>query len=203
MEIGTIIQIGKMCGLVIGGYGTWWVYMKYNYIKSSVGWKFIEALGKTKKGIGGKDLTLRIKSPAGKELYESVKHQAIIEYEYLERGKKVKKYVIYDERAVDYLNGIPILNVTPLDIRPIDRETGILVNIPSEIIDKLAVDSSKTAEGEAKKDKNLKLLIYGMVAMGILFLLTMTYINQTNTELQGQLAKCSINLAKTAVVITG
>ena len=137
------------------------------------------------------------------ESYFPTKNTPIIEYEVLENGKKVKKYVIYDERSVDYLNGIPILNVTPNDIRPMDRETGLLVNIPSELIDKLAVDSSKNIENEMKKDKNMKMLIYGLVGMGVLFIIGLSYINQTNMEIQGELLRCTVELGKSATVIAG
>jgi len=101
------------------------------------------------------------------------------------------------------LNGIPILNVTPNDIRPMDRETGLLVNIPSELIDKLAVDSSKNIENEMKKDKNMKMLIYGLVGMGVLFIIGLSYINQTNMEIQGELLRCTVELGKSATVIAG
>lgn len=203
VDINQITMYFKIGGAVVGTGVIFWGWWKMNLVKSSVGWKHIEALGKVKKGFKGKDLVLRIKSPAGKETYQDIKHSPIIEYEYLVKGKKAKKYVIYDERAVDYLNGIPILNVTPNDIRPIDRETGLLVNIPSEIIDKLAVDSAKTAEGEALNQKIIKQLVFAVIGMAILFILALSYINQTNSELQVQLANCALNAAKSATIITG
>ena len=203
METEQIIQILKMLGYLTAGLGGWYVYDKWNKVKRSVGWKFIDALGNVKFGRKGHDIALRIKSLSGRESYFPTKNTPIIEYEVLENGKKVKKYVIYDERSVDYLNGIPILNVTPNDIRPMDRETGLLVNIPSELIDKLAVDSSKNIENEMKKDKNMKMLIYGLVGMGVLFILGLSYINQTNMEIQGELLRCTVELGKSATVIAG
>lgn len=203
MEISQAIQIAKLIGLMGGSVLIWFIWQKYNFVRTSVGWKFINSMAKTKKGIGGTDLVLRIKSPAGKETYSYVKHSPFIEYKFFEKGKDAKKYVIYDERAVDYLNGIPILNVTPIDIRPIDRETGLLVNIPSEIIDKLAVDSSKTAEGQQMKDKQMKMLLYTIAIMGVLFIVAVSYINQTNAELQKEIARCAIDLGKSVTVIAG
>lgn len=187
----------------IGGYAVFWVFVRFNRVKSSVGWKFIDAMGKVKKGIGGNDLVLRIKSQAGRESYLYTKHTPVIEYPYISRDENVKRYVIYDERAVDYLNGIPVLNVSPNDIRPIDRETGLLVNIPSEIIEKLSVDSAKTAENEAKKDKQMKMLLYTIVGMAVLFIIAVSYINQTNSELQVKLATCVIDAGKSAIITAG
>jgi len=201
MEIEQIIQIAKMLGYLIVGIGGYYIYDKWNKVKKSVGWKFIDSLGNVRLGRKGHDIALRIKSLSGRESYVPTKNKPIIEYEYLENGKMVKKYVIYDERAVDYLNGIPILNVTPNDIRPMDRETGLLVNIPSELIDKLAVDSSKNIENEMRKDKNMKMLIYGLIGMGILFILGLSYINQTNMDVQKELLRCTVELGKSATVI--
>lgn len=194
------IYLGAFC--VVSGI-LYWVFIKFNRVKASVGWDFIDSLGKVKKGVKGFDLVLRIKSQAGRETYMPIKHMPVIEYPYIVKGEEVKRYVIYDERAVDYLNGIPILNVSPNDIRPIDRETGLLVNIPSEIIEKLAVDASKTAEQEAMKEKLMKYLIWGLIGMAILFIIAISYINQTNGDLQVQLASCSIELGKSATIIAG
>lgn len=188
-------------GFLAFGYGGWKVFSMYNRVKISVGWKFIDAMGKVKNSLSQFDLVLRVKSPAGREEYIQVKQSPLIEYLYFQKGKKVKKLVIYDERAVDYLNGIPILTVTPNDIRPIDRETGLLVNIPGEIIDKLAVDSARTAEMEAEKAKYMKMLVYTIIAMAVLFFVALTYINQTNAELQQQLAQMSIEMARSVTVI--
>jgi len=203
MENSQIIQILTMSGLFIGMGIAFYGFYLWNLVKKSIGWKMVKSLGRVKLGLGGQDLTLRIKSLAGRESYLPIKQSPVIEYEYLENGKKVKKYVIYDERAVDYLNGIPILNVSPNDIRPIDRETGLLVNIPSEIIDKLAVDSSKTAENEALNNKTIKMLIYALIGMAILFIIALSYINQTNMDLQATLARVTAESIKSATVIVG
>ena len=192
-----------LVAFAMGSYALFWVFMRFNRVKASVGWQFIDSMGKVKKGQGGFDLVLRIKSQAGRESYQFVKHTPLIEYPYVVKGEKVKKLVIYDERAVDYLNGIPVLNVTPNDIRPIDRETGLLVNIPSEIIEKLSVDSSKTAEQEAMNNKTIKILIWTIVGMAILFILGLAYINQTNSEIQTALMQCTVELGRSATIIAG
>ncbi len=192
------IYVGAFC--IVSGV-LYWVFIKFNRVKASVGWDFIDSLGKVKKGVKGFDLVLRIKSQAGRETYMPIKHMPVIEYPYIVKGEEVKRFVIYDERAVDYLNGIPVLNVSPNDIRPIDRESGLLVNIPSEIIEKLAVDSAKTAENEAQKEKLVKYLIWAIIGIAVLFFIAITYINQTNSELQIQLATCSIELGKSATII--
>lgn len=183
-------------------FGVFWLFQRYQVVKLSVGWDFINSFVAVKRRRNF-DLVLRIKSPAGKEEYQFVKQSPIINYDWTMKGQKVKKSVIFDERAVDYMNGTPVLNVTPLDIRPIDRDTGLLVNVPSEIIEKLAVDSSRSAEGEEKKDKLIKTLIYAIIGMGVIFFIALTYINQTNSDLQVQLAQCSIELGKSATVIAG
>jgi hypothetical protein len=160
-------------------------------------------VAKIKSGRGQCDLVLEIISQSGRRTYRAVTQSPIIDYTYKENGKDIKKGVIFDERAVEFLNGVPILKCTPLDIRPIDRDTGILVNIPSEMIDKLAVDSSKLAENEAKYDKERKMLIYALIGMAVLFIIAISYINQTNTELQQDLARITIEAAKSATVIGG
>lgn len=196
-QVMPFVYLGIFC---ICAWYAYDLYIRFNRVKRSVGWDFIDSLGKVRTNNKGNDLVLRIKSQAGRETYMPIKHTPIIEYPYKIKGEEVKRYVIYDERAVDYLNGIPILNVTPNDIRPIDRETGLLVNIPSEIIEKLAVDSSKTAENEAKKDKMMKLLIYAIIGLAVLFFIGLSYINQTNSELQVKLSSCILQAGKTAII---
>ena len=191
--------VGFLVGFMLILYG----YTKYNYVRRSVGQNFIESIAKVKLGVGGADMVLRIKHPSGKEEYQFVKQTKVIKYEIKVKKDDVEKYVIFDARAVDRLNGCPILTCTPNDIRPIDRETGLCVDIPSEIIIKLITDATKTAEGESKKDKMMKLLIYGLVAAVILTILGLSYLNQTNSELTLQLANCFAQNAKSAVVIGG
>ena len=189
-------------GLAVCGIG-FWGYNKYLQVKQSIGWNFVTSVALVKRGAQGSDLVLEIVNQSGKRTYQNVSQCPIINYEHMEKGVLVKKGVIYDERAVERINGIPVLKCSPVDIRPIDRETGLLVNIPSELIDKLAVDSAKSAENENKNDKERKLMIYALIGMCVLFLLALTYINQTNADLQIQLASASINAAKTATVIAG
>ncbi len=202
INAGQAILIAKLIGFMVVTFGLLWGFTKYNSVKNSVGWKFINSIASVKRR-NLYDLVLRIKSPAGKEEYQFVKQSPIIKYKYFENGKEVMKSVIYDERAVDYLNGCPILNVTPLDIRPIDRETGLFVTVPGEIIEKLAVDSSRSVEGDLKQDKERKLFIYALIGMCVLFILGLSYLNQTNSELQTQLAQITIEAAKNANVIAG
>jgi len=203
MEQAQIIKLLIGVGvLAILGLGMW-AWMKINQVKRSVGWGFIKSVAKIKSGRGQCDLVLEIISQSGRRTYRAVTQSPIIDYTYKENGKDIKKGVIFDERAVEFLNGVPILKCTPLDIRPIDRDTGILVNIPSEMIDKLAVDSSKLAENEAKYDKERKMLIYALIGMAVLFIIAISYINQTNTELQQDLARITIEAAKSATVIGG
>jgi len=173
-----------------------------NKIKQSVGWNFINTMAQIKMP-GSKDLALRVKSPAGKEYYIPVTHQPLIKYKFKENGKEVEKLVLYDIKAVDYLNGIPILNVTPLDIRPLNKDLGTIVNMPPEVIQKLVTDSTKDPKIQEMKDKNLRILIYGLVGMGVVFIIGITYINQTNAELQTELAKCAIELGRSVTVIGG
>ena len=202
----SIEQVYKYGGMLLGLVtlaGLFWMYNKYTLVKQSVGWNFINSMGGVKRGFKGLDIVLEIVSQSGKRRYIPSTQTPIINYNTLEKGEEVKKGVIYDERAVERINGIPILKCTPIDIRPIDRETGLLVNIPSELIDKLAVDASKSAENEAKKDKQMKILIYGLVGMAVLFIVALSYINQTNAELQIKLAEATIDAAKSATVIAG
>ena len=195
-----IKQISIMVGFLAVCWGVIFVWNKYNFVKRSVGWNFIDSLARV-KGIGENDLVLEITSQSGKRTYLPVKQTPILKYEILYKGEKIDKSVVYDERAVEYLNGIPVLKCTPNDFRPIDRETGLLVNIPPEILEKLAVDSSKTAEGEAKKDALTKMLIWGLIGAVILFLIGMTYLNQTTAEVQMELMKCTIDLGKSVTII--
>lgn len=199
METETIIQILKLVGITAGLGLVMYVWTKYNYIKRTVGWDFINSMGRVK--LGNQDLVLRIKLPSGKEDYQFTKISPLIEYKYLQNGKELQRSVIYDERAVDRLNGIPILNCSPEDVRPIDRETGLFVKIPSEVMIKLAVDSSKTYENELKNDKLVKMLVWGLIGSVILVIIGISYVNQTNSELQVQLATCALDLGKSATVI--
>jgi hypothetical protein len=199
METETIIRLLQLGGVTAGlGLGMY-VWTKYNYIKRTVGWDFINSMGRVK--MGNQDLVLRIKLPSGKEQYQFVKISPLIEYTITQNGKEFKRNVIYDERAVDRLNGIPILNCSPEDVRPIDRETGLFVKIPSEVMIKLAVDSSKTYEDQIKNDKLVKMLVWGLIGAVILVIVGISYINQTNSELQVQLAQCAIDLGKSATVV--
>lgn len=199
METETIIKLLQLCGVTAGLGLVMYVWTKYNYIKRTVGWDFINSMGKVK--MGNQDLVLRIKLPSGKEQYQFVKISPLIEYTINQNGKEFNRNVIYDERAVDRLNGIPILNCSPEDVRPIDRETGLFVKIPSEVMIKLAVDSSKTYEDQIKNDKLVKMLIWGLIGSVILVIIGISYINQTNSELQVQLAQCAIDLGKSATVV--
>jgi hypothetical protein len=196
-----IKQIGILIGFCILSYGVFFVWQKYNFVKKSVGWNFINSLARVKNSLSENDLVLEITSQSGKRIFEPVKQTPIIRYTVRYQGKNVLKSVIYDERAVEYLNGIPVLKCTPNDIRPIDRETGLLVNIPPEILEKLAVDSSKTAEGEEKANKIIKMLIWGLIGAVILFLIGMTYLNQTTAEVQTELMRCTLELGKSVTVI--
>lgn len=195
----------KQVLILVGALGGMWLFFvafqKYNAVKKSVGWNFIESLGRVKNSLGENDLVLEVTSQSGKRTFLPVKQTPIIKFEVRHKGKDVEKAVIYDERAVEYLNGIPILKCTPNDIRPIDRETGLLVNIPSEILEKLAVDSSKTAEGEAKKDKQFKMVLIILGITIALFFIGMTYLNQTTAEVQVELMKCTLELGKSVTVI--
>lgn len=197
-----VILIAQLIGFMVVVFGLMWGFTKYNNVKNSVGWGFISSIAAVKRR-NKFDLVLRIKSPAGKEDYLFVKQSPIIKYPYRENGKDVEKSVIYDEKAIDYLNGCPILNVTPLDIRPIDRDTGLFVTIPGEIIEKLAVDSSRNAEEKEKYDKERRMMIYALIGMCALFIIAISYLNQTNSELQQQLAQVTIEAVKSANVIAG
>lgn len=203
INIEMIKQIGLLLGVVIVGGFIFYGWQKYNFVKRSVGWNFINSLAKVKGGMGENDLVLEITSQSGKRIFVPVKQTPIIKYEIKFKGKEISKSVIYDERAIEFLNGIPILKCTPHDIRPIDRETGLLVNIPPEILEKLAVDSSKTIEGQEKRDKLMKMLIWGLIGAVILFFLGMTYLNQTTAEVQTELMKCTLELGKSVTVIGG
>lgn len=191
----------KYVGLLLAFGLVMYGYIKYNYVRRSIGWQFVDSIAKVKLGVGGCDLVLRIKHPSGKEEYQFVKQTKVISYQIKVKNEDVDKLVIFDGRAVDRLNGCPILTVTPNDIRPIDRETGLCVDIPSEIIIKLITDSTKTAEGQSKMDKNMKMLIYGLIAAVILTILGLSYINQTNADTMLLLKQCLVESAKTVTVI--
>jgi len=169
-----------------------------NKVKTSVGWNFIDNFSKSK--FGNKDLLLRIKSPTGKEYYQSVKQEPLIKYHYFDNDKKIEKSVIYDPKSVDNFNGIPVMNVSPADIRPLDRDLGTLINIPHEVIKKLVTDSTKDPKNEVNKAKYDKLLIYGLVGMGICLVIGLSLINQTNAEVQQELLRCTVELGRNAVI---
>lgn len=175
-----------------------YVFYLRNKVKLSVGWNMINSFSKTK--MSNEDLILRIKSNTGKEYYQTVKQAPIIKYKYRENNKDIEKYVIYDPKAVDSLNGMPVLNVTPSDIRPLDRDLGTLVNIPSEVILNLVTNSTKDPKLESEKGKYDKFLIYCLGACFVALIIGLSYINQTNTELQGELMRCTIELGRSATI---
>lgn len=184
--------------LLIPGLVMYIFYIR-NQVKMSVGWNFVKSMSKVK--MSANDLVLRIKSPSGKEYYQASKINSIIEYDYYtDTNKKIKKMVLYDPKTVDYLNGIPILNVTPSDIRPIDRDLGTLINIPTEVIKKLITDSTKDPKHDADKAKYDKVLIYSLIGVCILFILGLSYLNQTNAELQNELMRLTIEMGKSATI---
>lgn len=168
-------------------------------VVNSVGWNFINSYSKTRIN-KNKDLLLRIKSPSGKEYYEAVKQSPIIKYKYMENNKNVEKQVIYDPKAVATLNGISVMNVTPADIRPLDADLGTLVNVPSEVILNLISNSTKDPKTEENKAKHDKMLIYGLIGMGLLMIVGLSYLGQNNMETMDALRQCTIDAGKSATV---
>ena len=183
--------------LAIPALGFYILYLR-NKVKLSVGWNFVNSFSKTK--MSNDDLILRIKSNSGKEYYQTVKQEPIIKYKYKENKKEVEKYVIFDPKAVDNLNGMPVLNVSPSDIRPLDRDLGTLVNIPSEVVNYLVTNSTKDPKLESEKGKYDKFLIYCLGACFVALIIGLSYINQTNTELQQELMRCTLEMGKSATI---
>jgi len=201
MDYAQYIMYAKYLGWVIGAVVVMYGFNKYMYVKRTIGWNFVDSIAKVKFSLKEFDLVLRIVHPSGAEEYQFVKQTKIISYKIKIRGEEVIKAVIFDARAVNRINGVPILSVSPNDIRPIDRETGLNVDIPGEVVLKLIADATKTAEDQAKRDKLVTMVLWGAGIGIVLFILGMAYINQTNAELQVKLMECTINLGKSAVVV--
>lgn len=201
MDSNTIMMYVKLVLYVIAGAIPMIGYYYYNMIKVSVGWNFIKSMGKAKMMASRGVIVLRIKHLSGIEEYKTAKTGRIIDYNYIDRDQEIKKSVIYDSRAVDYLNGIPILTCTPADIRPIDRDTGLFVNIPPEIINKLAVDSAKTAESEKENQHLKKMMMYGTIGIAICMILAFSYFNNEVVTANEAVRACYTAAGKSATII--
>ena len=131
-------------------------------VKKAVGFDFLNAMHKAKMAaIKNKPVAvLRIRDLAGNESYQTVEVSEYMKYKYQQNGKPVEKAVIYDERAVTIWNGVKVLNVSPVSIFPIDRNTGLYVNINPELTNKVVTDSGKTAETEKGNKEMMKQLFW-------------------------------------------
>lgn len=178
--------MAKYLGILIGMAVVFYIFQKYTEVKNSVGWNFVSSLGKVKKNLNKGLIVLRVKHPSGNEEYKIAKTAPSIKYTIEEDDKKVQKKDIYDESAVDKLNGIPILNVNPYDINPINRNTGLKVDVNPEVINKLAVDSTYEAESDQSQRKLVSTVIKGTIAAGVIMLLVFSYLYQQNVECQRQ-----------------
>ena len=176
-------------------------YTKYNYVNRTIGWNIVNSMAQVKNNRTEKDLMLRIKTPSGKESYLPVKQSPKIDYQYKEESKDYKKTVLYDMKAQTYLNGVPILDVSPYDIRPINRYTGLYVNIDPNVTTKLITDSTKNPEKDKEKEKLVKYMLIGGAIIIVGFIVAISYMNTSNTELVGKLAVCYADMGRSVTVI--
>lgn len=183
-------------GMLVGMAIIYFVYNRYSFVQKTFGWNFIKTLGRTKQSLSKGYILLRVIHPSGGEEYFTTKVDTIINYSIKMRDKNIKKYVIYDPKMVNYVGNIPVLNVNPNDIRPINYKSGQMIAIPSEIVFKLATDASKKQEEKEKFEKLVKYVLIGGVVMGIILLLSMSYMNE-------QVLACAADLRSQLMIVGG
>ena len=174
-------------------------------IKKSVGFDFMNAVAKAKM-LGMKNssvVVLRIRDLVGNEQYTVKEASEFIQYSHKQNGQDIVKNVIYDERAVTIWNGVKVLNVSPISILPVDRDTGSYVNINPELTNKIVTDAGKTSESEKDKKEMMKHLLWltGIVIVGLI--LVVSYFYQNQVELMNDLKMCYAGAKGAATIIAG
>lgn len=161
-------------------------------VKKSVGWSFARALSKAKmSALKNKSvIILRIRDLAGAEVYETKEVSELITYSFKQNGKMLDKVVIYNERAVTMWNGIKILNVSPSSVLPIDRDTGLYVNVNPELTNKIVTDSGKTAESEKSHKELLKNFIWFGALVLVATVVAISFMYDANIDTVEELKAC-------------
>lgn len=171
-------------------------------IKKSVGFDFVKSLSKAKmaslKNVSV--IVLRIRDLAGNEVYQTHEVTELIKYKYKQNGTNLEKCVIYNERAVTLWNGIKILNVSPSSVLPIDRDTGLHVNVNPELTNKIVTDSGKTAESDKSSKDLMKQFIWAIAIILIATIVAISYMNQNQNDIMQDLKACYAT-GKTAATI--
>lgn len=157
---------------------------------------FVEAKKKKKK------IALRIFNLSGKEEYEIADVNNFIKYKTKIADKELDKGVIYDDRALSNFCGIPILNCNQNDVRPINFKTGLNVNVPGDVINKLAIDSVRGYDEKDQKDKDLRnFVIKGMIVVGVILIVGLSYIADNMSTSPAELAGICENLYQSTPII--
>lgn len=205
MEIYTyLINHGlSIIAVVLIGVGLFLVNYLYTIMNKTFGFKFLRHLMKSKILSGKGFLMLEIKHRSGAREYQTVKQSPIIKYKFKENDKEKEKLVLYDPKAIDYIAGIPVLSCSTNSVLPIDRETGLSVYIPPELIDKLAKDNAMDYEARENHSKIIKQFIWGIGIVAVVFLLSISYMYGNVSDLTAQLLVCERTLAQSATIVGG
>ena len=175
----------------------------WGIINKTFGYNMLKTLLKTKLLAQKGFLLLEIKHRSGAREYQTVKQSPVIFYTVNENNKPKKKVVFFDPKAIDYIQNIPVLSVSPNEVRPIDRDTGLVVNIPGEYIDKLAKDTALDYETDKNNNNIIKQVIWGIIGVGIVLILAVSYMYGNITDLNTQILVCERALAESATIIGG
>jgi len=182
---GLFILVIWMNGLIVKTFG-------YGFLKS-----LITARHNSQKGF----IVLEIKHRSGARQFVATKQSPLINYTIKENKKEKNKIVIYDPRAVDHIMNIPILSCSPNEIRPIDRDTGLLVNIPGEMLDKLAKDATLDYQANNDYQKLLRMVLWGAGIVMVGVLLMVSYMWGNIVDLNSQLIAAERLAAQSATII--
>lgn len=139
----------------------------FKVVSSSVGWDFVRKIMAVKKNKGKGYLLLKIHTVSGRPNYEIAKGGKWITYQFDENGNNISKRAFYDPLATynDYSADVPMLEVTPDDIFPLNRFTATRITTCPELVEKTIIDSSKSAD---ELDRVKKYMKYMIIALGIM-----------------------------------
>jgi len=187
-----VMMYYKYGTFVIGGVSFMISFYLIGLINKSVGFSFIKALAKAKvMGLKNQSvIVLRIRDLSGTEIYDVKDVSEFIKYKFKQNGKQLEKAVIYNERAITLWNGIKILNVSPSSILPIDRDTGLYVNINPELTNKIVTDSGKTAESEKSNKELMKQFLWLAAIVIVGTIIAISYMYDANIDTVDQLKAC-------------
>jgi hypothetical protein len=182
----------QYAGFMICGFSLLGFMYLAGLIKKSVGFDFVKALSKAKMaGLKNKSvIVLRIRDLSGNELYQTHEVSEVIIYKFKQNSEFLEKVVIYNERAVTMWNGIKILNVSPASVLPIDRDTGLYVNINPELTNKIITDSGKTAQSDKDTKELMKTGLYLGAILLLATIVAISYFYDNQVDLMGKLEAC-------------